>query len=93
MGDGWVPRVFCPAVFLEQLRHFSSLPVPPAESSSPRPVYVKWRGDVDDLNHLLCTEPEFDGRTRSTEGRKRLRRVLRRRAASPHRHARCAGWC
>ena len=93
VGDGWVPQVSCPAVFLEHLRLFSSLRVLPAQSSSPRTVYDKWRGDVDDFDHLLCTEPEYHGQTRRAEGRKRERRVLGRRAASPHRHARCAGQC
>ena len=62
----------------------------PAQSSSPQPVYVKSEGDVDDFDHLLRIEPEFDGPTRRTEGRKRQRRVSGRWAASPHRHTRCA---
>jgi hypothetical protein len=88
VGDGWVPRVFCPALLLEHLRLFSSLRV--SQSSSPQPVYVKSDGDVDDFDHLLRIEPEFDGLTRRTEGRKRQRRVSGRWAASPHRHTRCA---
>ena len=85
VGDEWAPRVFCPAVCLEHLRHFSSLRVLPAQSSSPWPVYVKWRGDVDDFDHFLRTEPEFRGRTCGAEGRVRRRRVSGRRAASPYR--------
>ena len=75
MGDGWVPRVFGPAVFLEHLRHFSSLRVPPAQSLAPWPVCVKWRGEIDLVDYLLCTEAEIHGGTRSAEGRGRQLRV------------------
>ena len=82
VGDGWVPRVFCPALLLEHLRLFSSLRV--SQSSSPQPVYVKSERDVDDFDHLLRIEPEFDGRTRRTEGLKRQRRALGRLATPPY---------
>jgi hypothetical protein len=75
VGDGWVPQVFCPALILEQLRHFSSLGVLPAQSSSPRPVCVKWRGDIDLVDLLFCTEADIHGGARSAEGRERQLRV------------------